>query len=95
MQIMLDVTISLRQEWDLSVAAGSKVQLTFSSFALESGPGVCPYDYVEISSGGESTKYCGSTLPAPVTSEGNTMKVSFHTDSSVNLQGFSAEWKAV
>ena len=94
-QIMPDVTISLCREWDLSVAAGSKVQLTFTSFSLEAGPGVCPYDYVEISSGGESRKYCGAALPAPVTSEDNTMKVSFHTDSSVNDKGFSAEWKAV
>jgi len=84
------------QEWDLSAPVcapdGSKIQLTFNSFDLEDDAS-CSYDYVQISYGTFSKKYCGASKPDPVTSTGNTMKVKFHSDNSVVKKGFSAVWK--
>jgi len=80
------------KEWDLSAPGGSKIQLTFNSFDLEDDAS-CSYDYVQISYGTFSKKYCGASKPDPVTSTGNTMNVKFHSDDSVVKKGFSAVWK--
>jgi len=80
------------KEWDLSAPGGSKIQLTFNSFDLEDDAS-CSYDYVQISYGTFSKKYCGASKPDPVTSTGNTMNVKFHSDESVVKKGFSAVWK--
>ena len=34
--------------------------------------------------------FCGSALPQPITSEGNTLRVTFSTDNTVQKTGFSA-----
>ena len=61
--------------------------------------GECFFDYVQISYGsangyGNET-YCGSDLPEPITSSGNTMTVTFFSDISIQFTGFSATWEAV
>ena len=68
--------------------------LTFESFDLEAHSS-CKYDFVQISFGSDEQKYCGSNKPSPIISPGNTMTVLFHTDGSVNGNGFKATWKAV
>ena len=68
--------------------------LTFESFDLESHSS-CVYDYVKISFGSVEEKYCGSSKPSPIISSGNTMTVVFHSDYSVNRNGFKATWEAV
>ena len=68
--------------------------LTFESFDLEAHSS-CKYDFVQISFGSVEQKYCGSNKPTPIISSGNTMTVLFHTDGSVNGNGFKATWKAV
>ena len=61
----------------------------------------CEYDSVELRSGfdgsaggDESGKvhgtFCGSTLPQPITSDGNKLRVTFSTDNTVQKTGFSA-----
>jgi len=80
------------QTWNLEVAAGETIELTFESFDIESHRN-CAYDYVLVSYGSVEQKYCGSTKPDPVISSGNTMTVTFHSDYSVNLNGFKATWK--
>ncbi|RUS90485.1 hypothetical protein EGW08_001753 [Elysia chlorotica] len=55
----------------------------------------CEYDSVRLSSGvGKDLKllgvFCGYTFPAPVTSEGNTLRIEFNSDNSVQKTGFSA-----
>ena len=116
------------QVWNLEVAPGQQIELTFESFSLEppvcefdgSVTGVdfeardmsrrrakntkfecgeCSYDYVQISYGsangyGNET-YCGSDLPEPIISSGNTMTVEFVCDSAYQFTGFSATWRAV
>ena len=72
------------------------IHIVFEAFELESNSR-CSYDYVEISHGTYSQKFCGSSLLYPadssgITSSGNTMTVRFHTDFSVNYSGFRAVW---
>merc|ERR1712110_903008 len=85
---------NLDETWNLEVASGQKIKLTFESFDLESHSS-CVYDYVKISFGSDEEKYCGSSKPSPIISSGNTMTVVFHSDYSVNRNGFKATWEAV
>jgi len=82
--------------WDLIVADGSRIELTFSDFAIENAPS-CSWDYVEVldSDNSQMLKTCGYTPPGVVTSTGNTMTVKFHSDGVVDHKGFKAMWKQV
>ena len=45
------------------VKDGNRINLTFTSFEVEFDPfGDCGYDYVEVSYGNFSKKYCGFTV---------------------------------
>ena len=37
-------------------------------------------------------RYCGDTMPGPMTTTGNTMYVKFRSDVSVATSGFRATW---
>jgi hypothetical protein len=82
--------------YDLVVAEGSKVELTFTDFQMEAEAS-CGYDFVEVfdTNGKSVKKLCGSTKPDKITSSGKSMKVKFHSDYYVNMKGFSASWKKV
>merc|ERR1711994_1130093 len=56
---------------------------------------VCSYDWVQVSFGSFEEKYCGSVIPSPIISSGNTMTVVFRTDGSITRTGFRAIWEAV
>ena len=43
----------------------------------------------------EVGKYCGSDLPTEISSTGNILTVTFHSDHSVTHTGFRAEWNQV
>ena len=88
------IFLKIIQTWNLEVASGKKIKLTFESFDLESHSR-CKYDYVKITFESEEEKYCGSSMPSPIISSGNTMTVVFHSDYSVNRNGFKATWEAV
>ena len=87
---------SADKTYSLSVADGSKIELTFTDFQVEAETN-CGYDYVEVfdTNGKSLKKLCGSTKPAKITSTGKTMKVKFHSDDYANMKGFSATWKKV
>jgi len=87
---------STDKTYTLSVADGSKVQLTFTDFQIEAED-KCGYDFVEVfdTNGKSLKKLCGSTKPSPITSTGKTMTVKFHSDYYANMKGFSATWKKV
>ena len=57
--------------------------------------GDCYYDYVSISYGSVEEKYCGSDIPGPIASSGNTMTVVFVSDPAYQFTGFNATWEAV
>jgi len=57
----------------------------------------CEYDSLELRSGfnGDGSgkvhgTFCGSTLPQPITSDGNELRITFSTDNTVQKTGFSA-----
>ncbi|KAJ0033684.1 hypothetical protein NQD34_000791, partial [Periophthalmus magnuspinnatus] len=80
-------------QWKITVPAGERVRLTFTSFDLI--PEVCG-DFVQVYDGdgaGSSVlgKFCGGTMPKPVeTVIGNTMVVRFKSDSTLSSKGFAA-----
>ncbi|XP_056384172.1 embryonic protein UVS.2-like [Hyla sarda] len=83
-------------KWSIVAPPGYKVQLTFTSFALELSRN-CIYDYLSILHGSHiessvSAKFCGSNkMPAQV-SAGNWVLLEFHTDKSVQSTGFQIKY---
>ena len=61
---------------------------------MQFGWEVC-HDWVEISDGNSSQRYCGTSIPGPFTSTGTSMVVKFHSDSNTARTGFSAVWTEV
>ena len=64
-------------------------QLTFDSFNLEDNWGDCG-DYVEISNGSFTERFCRGPLPGPITSSTGEMTVKFNSDSYETRTGFFA-----
>ena len=69
---------------------GSMVRLTFEAFDIEDHED-CEWDWVEVSYGSFSQKYCGSSIPGPFFSE-SPITVKIHTDHIVTESGFMATW---
>ncbi|XP_030624670.1 LOW QUALITY PROTEIN: cubilin [Chanos chanos] len=70
------------------------VYLNFTHIDLEIHSG-CNFDYVEVRDGTAETapligKYCGTTLPAPITSTTNGLFIRFKSDASISRAGFRA-----
>ena len=80
--------------YNLEVATGSKIELTFTEFDVEHEEN-CGYDWVEVKDGKNSQKYCGNTKPSVITSTSNKLQVKFHSDYYLNTKGFTATWKKV
>ena len=83
------------KEWKLEVNDGNRINLTFISFEVEFDPfGDCGFDYVEVSYGNFTKKYCGTSLPGPFFSN-TTITVKFNSDDFYNMTGFNAVWTEV
>ncbi|XP_041458355.1 cubilin-like [Lytechinus variegatus] len=83
--------------WTMSVAQGSQIILTFSDFDVEDHSS-CVFDYVKVLDGLDTTSpilgtFCGSTIPEPIHSTGNGMRVEWQSDYSVSGRGFSATYQ--
>lgn len=57
----------------------------------------CPYDYVQVFAGNDSTgrflgKFCGTDVPDPVSSTGS-MFIQFVTDRNRAFSGFKAQYR--
>ena len=85
------VNKSNAQEWLLLNPLGHRMQLTFTSFELETG-----YDYLYVGVGEVEERFTGSSIPGPFTSTdtGSSITVRMETDGSVTRRGFRAEWAA-
>ncbi|MCJ8728547.1 hypothetical protein PDJAM_G00005700 [Pangasius djambal] len=82
--------------WHIKISAGSKIQLSFGDFHLESSTG-CYYDYLAVYDGNstnarELARLCGSQLPAPINSSKEHLYVKLRTDSIINAGGFVASY---
>ncbi|XP_077993791.1 cubilin-like [Glandiceps talaboti] len=85
-------------EWRITVTSGHRITLTFTDFNIEQSS-TCSYDYVETFNGMDDSapslgRLCGSTIPFPVQSSGNQMRVKFVSDGSVAAQGFLASYSS-
>ncbi|PAA79380.1 hypothetical protein BOX15_Mlig017005g4, partial [Macrostomum lignano] len=84
-------------KWHIIAPIGHKILLNFTAFDIE-GRDRCEYDYLDIFDGvDEATskrigRYCGDQPPESITSENNTMKISFISDGTVSKGGFSASF---
>ncbi|XP_041418642.1 adhesion G-protein coupled receptor G6 isoform X13 [Xenopus laevis] len=82
-------------KWILQAPRGFIIQLTFVDFDVEEAQN-CVYDYVSISNGETTTKYCGVTARGlTYNSTGNMMNISFFSDFSIQRKGFNATYKHV
>ncbi|XP_029048305.2 cubilin isoform X2 [Osmia bicornis bicornis] len=83
--------------WTLEAPPGHVVQITWLTFALEQNPS-CRHDYVSVYENYLSAnreligKFCGSKKPPILMSQGNTLTVVFHSDSSLTRDGFVASY---
>ncbi|XP_078391727.1 cubilin [Cetorhinus maximus] len=76
---------------------GERIHLQFTQMELESHDS-CSSAYIEVHDGEAGTdpligKFCGATLPAPITTSGNTLWLKFKADISVSKGGFLAEYE--
>lgn len=83
--------------WQIAAPEQYRITLNFTHFDLEGNNQNCEYDSVRIISGTSPDSvvngvYCGSTLPMPITSEANTLRIEFNSDNSVQKTGFNAKF---
>ncbi|KAJ8306835.1 hypothetical protein KUTeg_014919 [Tegillarca granosa] len=75
---------------------GNTINVSFSHFAMETHRS-CNFDFLELRNGDSRDspligKYCGTTLPAPITSSGEHLWLNFRSDYSVANNGFRLEY---
>ncbi|XP_052891850.1 tolloid-like protein 1 [Anopheles moucheti] len=86
--------------WEIVAMPQHKITLNFTHFDLEGNTfyqaSECEYDYVAVlSKSPDGTlhkhgSYCGYTVPAPITSEWNILRVVFKSDKTIQKTGFAA-----
>ncbi|KAM7304337.1 tolloid-like protein 1 [Ixodes scapularis] len=82
--------------WEIVASPQYRITLNFTHFDLEGNNQDCEYDKVDIHSKmGDNTVrkhglFCGSYLPPIITSEGNSLRIEFSSDNSVQKSGFAA-----
>ncbi|XP_066438499.1 astacin-like metalloendopeptidase [Eleutherodactylus coqui] len=86
-------------KWSIMAPPGYKIQLSFTSFALEFSRN-CMYDYLSILHGSRinsavTETFCGSKKMPTRLSKGNWVLLEFHTDKSVQSTGFQVKYKWV
>ncbi|XP_073534697.1 uncharacterized protein [Phyllobates terribilis] len=84
--------------WVIEVPLSYYVILDFVSFVIEEHR-YCEYDYVMIYDGMKSDqhvlgRFCGLQLPSQIRSSSNVMTVIMRSDSSVELDGISVQFRA-
>ncbi|XP_060072061.1 tolloid-like protein 1 [Ylistrum balloti] len=83
--------------WQFTTTEGHRIKLVFQHFELEPHQ-ECTYDHIEIFDGKDSNarslgRFCGSSIPRPISSNSNVMYMVFYSDASVQRKGFHANHK--
>lgn len=83
--------------WLIVAPRNKIVQLTFSSFDLETSS-MCWFDYVRVlegtsPAGTQIGKYCGTNIPPTERTSGSVMTVQFVSDYSAQGEGFRATYE--
>ncbi|XP_068152674.1 protein tolkin [Drosophila tropicalis] len=85
--------------WEIVAPPKHKISLNFTHFDLEGTShqqSDCGYDSVTIYSKLTENRlkrigtFCGSAIPPTATSDGNALRVEFHSDKSIQRSGFAA-----
>ncbi len=80
----------------ISVESGKKLLLNFTTFELESGSSnICTYDYLQITDGNVSSKFCGKKTDTFFLSKTNKLNLRFKTDYARNHVGYYATYTTV
>ncbi|XP_051688009.2 CUB and sushi domain-containing protein 2 isoform X6 [Oryctolagus cuniculus] len=75
--------------WTILAELGDTIALVFSDFQLEDG-----YDFLEVTgTEGSSLWFTGASLPAPVISSKNWLRLHFTSDGNHRQRGFSAQYQ--
>uniref|UniRef100_F6THN8 CUB and Sushi multiple domains 2 n=1 Tax=Ornithorhynchus anatinus TaxID=9258 RepID=F6THN8_ORNAN len=75
--------------WTILAELGDTIALVFGDFQLEDG-----YDFLEVTgTEGPSLWFTGSSLPAPVISSKNWLRLHFTSDGNHRQKGFSAQYQ--
>ncbi|XP_067866198.1 uncharacterized protein [Heterodontus francisci] len=82
--------------WEIEAPPGYLIHLDFTSLFIEEHR-TCKYDYVVVYDGKgpgkvEMGRFCGSEVPAQLQGSSNTMTITMRSDSSMELEGFSAQF---
>ncbi|XP_077323118.1 CUB domain-containing protein 2-like [Lithobates pipiens] len=80
-------------EWN--IIATSRIKLTPTNFDLEGYMYLCDSDRIWVYGGSFPRKLCGQMLPDPIISTGNSMRIVFVTDKSLNRTGFKFIYQPV
>ena len=87
--------------WHIETTIGSRIELTITEFDLEPSQGRdgdCHFDELNVYGGPDRasprlTHLCQKkTTPTVVTTQGNTMLVTFSSDGSIRGKGFDAHY---
>ncbi|KAK7067126.1 hypothetical protein SK128_018197 [Halocaridina rubra] len=79
--------------WHLKAPHGEKIAIEFWDFDVTGSDG-CTGDYVSIlaSERAEEQRFCGSKKPRSIKSEGDTLVLTFATNSQGSCRGFNATY---
>ncbi|XP_072431602.1 uncharacterized protein [Chiloscyllium punctatum] len=82
--------------WEIEAPLGYLIRLDFTSLFIEEHR-TCKYDYVVVYDGKgpdkvEMGRFCGSELPPQLQGSSNAMSITMRSDSSMELEGFSAQF---
>ncbi|XP_033761795.1 cubilin-like [Pecten maximus] len=85
--------------WTITVDTNMRIRVAFTAMDMEFRQTGCVFDYLLFRDGGladspELGRYCGLTIPDPVLTTTNQLRVEFHTDFSASGQGFLFDWQA-
>jgi len=82
--------------WEIIAPPQWRITINFTHFDIEGNNQDCEYDSLAVTSkmGSEEARnhglYCGNKLPPVITSEGNSLRLEFLSDNSVQKNGFAA-----
>ena len=84
---------------ELNIEHQRLIQLTVEQFSVQGGDSdSCAYDYIQVDEPNkEPVKYCdyASVHSIPIRSTSNSLTLTFHSDGSLEDQGFKISYKSI
>ncbi|XP_065052551.1 uncharacterized protein LOC135681853 isoform X4 [Rhopilema esculentum] len=82
--------------YGIKAKPNDRIRLTFRKFSLEAHE-TCKFDFIEVHDGDSNQarslgKFCGRPNPKDILSSGNSLFITFSTDSAIDDAGFLIKW---